>query len=132
MFTHILSNLASLALAYLLAIPIGWDRETAERSAGLRTFPLVAIAACAFVRATRETAPEGIPYIIMGVITGIGFLGGGVIVKRGVSVVGVATAASLWATGALGVTIGLGTYDLAVAISVIVFLTLRYVGAPKR
>lgn len=124
---HILSNVATLAVAYILAIPIGWDREKAERSAGLRTFPLVAIAACAFVLATGQTHPEAMMYTIMGIITGIGFIGGGAIVKTGTAVMGMATAASLWATGALGVAVALGVYDLAVAISIVVFLTLRYV-----
>lgn len=48
-----LPHLGALALAYLLAVPIGWDREKAERSAGLRTFPLVAIASCSFIQATE-------------------------------------------------------------------------------
>jgi putative Mg2+ transporter-C (MgtC) family protein len=50
---HILPHLAALAAAYVLALPIGWDRERMDRSTGLRTFPLVAIAACGFVPATE-------------------------------------------------------------------------------
>ncbi len=50
---NILPHLVALALAYVLALPIGWDREREERSAGLRTFPLVAIAACGFVQAAE-------------------------------------------------------------------------------
>lgn len=46
---EVLGHLASLAIAYVLAFPIGWDREREERSAGLRTFPLVALASCSFV-----------------------------------------------------------------------------------
>ena len=57
----ILPHLVSLAIAYALALPIGWNREHAERSAGLRTFPLVAVACCGIVQATEgmvATAPE--------------------------------------------------------------------------
>ncbi|WP_421990398.1 MgtC/SapB family protein [Roseococcus sp.] len=128
-------HLVALGIAYVLAIPIGWDRERAERSAGLRTFPLVAIAACGFVQATEgllATHPEGAARVIEGVITGIGFIGGGAIIKHGTSVYGTATAASLWATGAVGVSVGLGVHDVAVVISVMTFLTLRFLAPLKR
>lgn len=131
---RILPHLVALAAAYALAVPIGWDREKAERTAGLRTFPLVAIAACGFVQATEALLshhPEGAARIIDGVITGIGFIGGGAILKHGTSVLGTATAASLWATGAMGVAVGLGAYDVAVTISVFIFATLRFVVVSK-
>ena len=127
---RILPHLAALGAAYVLAAPIGWDRERAERSAGLRTFPLVAIAACGFVQATETLLaqhPEGAARIVDGIITGIGFIGGGAIVKHGTSVHGTATAASLWATGAMGVAVGLGAYDVAMTITVLIFATLRFV-----
>ena len=62
---------------------------------------------------------------IEGVITGIGFIGGGAILKQGAAVKGTATAASLWATGAIGAAVGLGGYDVAVAIALFTFLTLK-------
>ena len=132
---RILPHLLALGAAYVLAIPIGWDREQSERSAGLRTFPLVAIAACGFVQATEAVLashPEGAARIVSGVITGIGFIGGGAIVKHGTSVLGTATAASLWATGAVGVAVGLGAYDDAVVISALTFVTLRFLAPVKR
>ena len=131
---RILPQLIALAAAYALAVPIGWDREKAERSAGLRTFPLVAVAACAFVQATEGLLvqhPEGAARVIQGVITGIGFIGGGAIVKHGTSVLGTATAAGLWATGAMGVSVALGAYDLAVAVSALIFVTMRFVAPHK-
>lgn len=121
-------HLTALAIAYALAFPIGWDREKATRSAGLRTFPLVALASCGFVEATESMlagSPEGTARIVEGLITGIGFIGGGAILKDGLSVRGTATAASIWATGAIGTAVGLGTLDVAVAISVLTFLTLK-------
>src|SRR5262245_3151020 len=118
----------ALAAAFALAIPIGWDRERRARSAGLRTFPLVALASCGVVQASENLlvhSPYGMAKVIEGLITGIGFIGGGAILKQGDSVQGTATAASLWATGAIGVSVGLGSYDVAVTVAVFTFLTLK-------
>jgi putative Mg2+ transporter-C (MgtC) family protein len=118
----------TLATAFALAIPIGWDREKEARSAGLRTFPLVALASCGFVQASEHwmvDSPDGMSKVIEGVITGIGFIGGGAILKHGSSVHGTATAASLWATGAIGLSVGLGSYDVGIMIAVFTFATLR-------
>lgn len=107
---NILPQLVALAIAYILALPIGWNREQAERSAGLRTFPLVAVATCGFVQAGERIAvnePEAMARIVEGLITGMGFIGGGAILRRDDSVKGTATAASLWITGAIGVSVGL-------------------------
>jgi len=122
------THLVALAFAFALAIPIGWDREKRARSAGLRTFPLVALASCGFIQASESLlahTPDGMAKVIEGLITGIGFIGGGAILKQGNSVQGTATAASLWATGAIGVSVGLGGYDVAVTIAAFTFLTLR-------
>jgi putative Mg2+ transporter-C (MgtC) family protein len=124
---RLLPHFAALTIAYLLALPIGWNRERAERSAGLRTFPLVAVATCGIVQATEHLLqghPEGTARIIEGLMTGMGFIGGGAILKAGESVRGTATAASLWATGATGAAVGLGAYDVAVMVSLFVFITL--------
>lgn len=131
----ILPHLVSIAVAYLLALPIGWNREKAERSAGLRTFPLVAVAACGFVEATESLAgqhPEALARIVEGVIVGIGFIGGGAILKHGENVRGTATAAALWATGAMGVAVGLGSIDVAVILAVATAATLYFISPLKR
>jgi len=107
----ILPHVGVLLVAYLLALPIGWDREKSERSAGLRTFPLVAIASCGFIQATEgltHGSAEATARIGEGLITGMGFIGGGAILVVTASVRGTATAASLWATGAIGTAVGLG------------------------
>ena len=125
---QIIPHVLVLAGAYALALPIGWDREKEARSAGLRTFPLVALASCGFVQATETllvNSPEGTARIVEGLITGIGFIGGGAILKHGSSVHGTATAASLWATGAIGTAVGLGSFDVAVTVAVFTFLTLK-------
>ena len=124
---EIVPHLAALLTAYLLALPIGWNREQEERSAGLRTFPLVAIASCGFVQAAESMAgsdPEAMARIVEGIITGMGFIGGGAILRMKESVKGTATAASLWATGAMGTAVGLGSYDVAVVLSAVTIVTL--------
>jgi putative Mg2+ transporter-C (MgtC) family protein len=123
----IVPHLVALAAAYLLALPVGWNREKEERSAGLRTFPLVAVASCGFVQAAETLAssdPEAMARIVEGIITGMGFIGGGAILRLKDSVKGTATAASLWATGAMGTAVGLGSYDVAIVLSLITLLTL--------
>jgi putative Mg2+ transporter-C (MgtC) family protein len=128
-------HLAALLIAYLLAFPIGWNREKEERSAGLRTFPLVAVATCGFIQgaeAMTATSPEAMARIVEGLITGMGFIGGGAILRREDSVKGTATAASLWITGAIGVAVGLGSYDVAVLLSLATIVTLWVLPAIKR
>lgn len=127
-------HVRDLTIAYLLALVLGWNREREERSAGLRTFPLVAIAACGFVQATEEMLrghPEGAARVIEGVITGIGFIGGGAIIKSGGEVHGTATAAALWATGAIGISVGIGQYHVATVICLFTAATLFILGRFK-
>ena len=125
---NIVPHVIALAIAYVLALPIGWDREREERSAGLRTFPLVAIASCGFVQAAEtiiQGNAEATARVIEGIITGMGFIGGGAILRMKDSVRGTATAASLWATGAIGTAVGVGAYDIAFLISLVTFATLK-------
>ena len=131
---EILSHVVNLAVAYVLALPIGWNREREERSAGIRTFPLVAMAACGFVLVAigvLGAASPGQARILEGLMVGVGFIGGGAILKHGTQAVGTATAASLWATGALGAAVGYGLYDIAVILSAITYVTLRYLAPLK-
>lgn len=129
-------HLFRLAIAFVLALPIGWDREREERSAGLRTFPLVAIAACTFVIiADKVLGPSSSlaqARVLEGLITGVGFIGGGAIVKGAGRVSGTATAAALWVTGALGIAVAYGLYDLALTLSVVTFAMLRWLSPLKR
>lgn len=131
----ILRHIATLAFAYLLALPIGWNREERSNSAGLRTFPLVAVASCGFVEAIEVVAagnPEALARVVEGVVTGMGFIGGGAILKTRSDVHGTATAAGLWATGAIGVASALGAYHVAITVSIITFLTLSVMTNLKR
>lgn len=129
---NILPHLIAIIVAYILALPIGWNREKEERSAGIRTFPLVAIASCGFIQAAEGVTagnPEAMARIVEGIITGVGFIGGGAILHMKASVKGTATAASLWVTGAIGVAVGLGNTDVAIMLALSGFITL-YLLAP--
>jgi putative Mg2+ transporter-C (MgtC) family protein len=130
---QILTHLGRLATAYALALPIGWDRERAERSAGLRTFPLVAVATCGYMLIglyTLDTS-EAEARVLLGVVTGMGFIGGGAILKDRSRVLGTATAASLWNTGAIGVVVAFARFEIALTLALINFLTLRLVTPVK-
>jgi len=108
-----------LAGAFLLALPLGYDREVEDRSAGLRTFPLVAMTSCAFVLVglMAFANESSMAHVAKGVIGGLGFLGGGAILKNGGNVQGMATAASLWCAGALGVACAFDLWILAVCLA---------------
>lgn len=119
-----------ILLAFLLALPIGWNRERKTRIMGLRTFPLVAVGSTAYVLISLTVLRDNLEAqarIIQGLITGIGFVGGGAILKGPTgSVQGTATAVSVWTTGALGIAVAYGRYDIALIISLVNYLTLRF------
>ncbi len=131
----IVPHAVALLIAYALALPLGWNREKEERNAGLRTFPLVAVASCGFIQAAEIfTAghPDAASRVVEGLLAGMGFIGGGAILKTNGSVHGTATAAALWATGAIGVAVGLGAVDVALMIALITFATLWLAPPLKR
>ena len=125
----VINNLVQLGIAYLLALPIAIDREKSSRSAGLRTFPLVAMSACGYMLVGMSvlTTTDAEARVLQGLITGIGFIGGGAILKSGGNVAGTATAASIWNTGLIGVAVAFGRYEIAILLSLINVVTLRFV-----
>jgi putative Mg2+ transporter-C (MgtC) family protein len=121
-------HLWQIIATFLLSLPVAWEREQATSIMGLRTFPLVAIASCAFVLIANSVVGPGEDAqsrIIQGLMTGIGFIGGGAILKEGETVRGTATAASVWVVGALGAAVAYGRWEIAVLLSVVTFLLLR-------
>lgn len=126
-------NFWHLAVAYLLALPVALNREQSSRSAGLRTFPLVAIAACGYVLVAFSilTTTDAEARVIQGVVTGIGFIGGGAILKSGGTVSGTATAASIWTTGLIGIAVAADRFEIAALLSAIMFATLALGGEIK-
>ena len=120
-------TLIRMTVAFALALPVGWERERADRSAGLRTFPLVAVAACAYILLASAIYDDARAQarVLEGVITGVGFLGGGAILKDADRVRGTATAASIWATAGIGAAAGYARYDIAILLSLVCLATLR-------
>ena len=117
-----------VGLAFALAVPVGWERHKSERNLGLRTFPIVAMAACGFMLIAKNVPganAETEARLIQGLIGGIGFIGGGAILKEGMNVRGLATAASIWCTGAIGAAVAFQRIEIGVILSLITFLTLR-------
>jgi len=131
---RLLSHLWHLLAAYALALPVAWNRERLDRSAGLRTFPLVAVASCAYIllaRSLDETNPDSVARIVQGLITGIGFIGGGAILKKADSTSGTATAASIWSTGALGAAVAFDRFEIALLLCGINYATFRWLSQVK-
>ena len=126
--SYLLALALRVGIAYVLTVVIGLERERNGQSAGLRTFPLVAVSSCAFVLlgvALFGSASDSTSRMLQGLITAVGFIGGGAIVKDQQRVRGTATAAAIWAASAIGAAVALGQLELAVLLSVITYGTLR-------
>ncbi|MGB3222922.1 MAG: MgtC/SapB family protein [Desulforhopalus sp.] len=117
-----------LIVAYLLALPIGWDRERSSRNFGLRTFPLVAVVTCGYmlVGISVIDTTGGEARVIQGILSGIGFIGGGAILTDKDKIRGTASAASIWNTGAIGVAVAFDRYEIAAVLSILNVLTLFF------
>jgi putative Mg2+ transporter-C (MgtC) family protein len=128
-WNQIVADLIRVGLSFILALPIGWERASGDHHFGLRTFPIVAIASCGYVLVARPAVgltPEAETRILQGLMTGIGFIGGGAILKQTGAVFGLATAASIWNTGAIGAAVALQREEIAVVLSLINFLMLYF------
>lgn len=134
-WSMILPHLMDLSIAYLFALPIGWSQEREGSSAGLRTFPVVAIASCGLIILAKEIVGENVEAearVLQGLITGIGFIGGGAILRSEQGIYGTATAASIWNVGVIGAAAGFGLYDIAAVLSVVNLITLRLLHPLKK
>jgi putative Mg2+ transporter-C (MgtC) family protein len=127
--------LLRLALAAALGAAIGLERELREREAGLRTHLLVSLGSAlftivsaygfhAFLASGASVVRADPTRIAAQIVTGIGFLGAGAIIRQGLSVRGLTTAATLWVVAAIGLAAGAGYYSAAVAATVLVLLSL--------
>ena len=105
---HLLLNtFISLVTAFVLGGVIGFERQVRQRTAGLRTNTLVAVGAAVFVdMASRLAGHEGAVHVAAYVVSGIGFLGAGAIMKQGANITGLNTAATLWGSAAVGACAG--------------------------
>jgi putative Mg2+ transporter-C (MgtC) family protein len=127
-------HLYQLGCAFILALPIALNRESKARGAGLRTFPLVAISCAAFLLVAMDVYEDqdAQARVMYGVITGIGFIGGGSIIKNSENVHGTATAAGIWITGAIGVSVAYARYEIAIVLSIIGFMVLQFLEPYKK
>jgi putative Mg2+ transporter-C (MgtC) family protein len=116
-----LDTLVRLVAAFILGGLIGFERQYRQRNAGLRTIVLVATGAAAFVAlGGRMSGQDGAVRVVSYVVSGIGFLGAGVIMKEGAQVRGLNTAATLWGSAAAGAFAGGGMVIEAVVVTVLV------------
>lgn len=117
------ATLASLLLAVAFGGVVGFEREKIHKPAGLRTHMLVCLGSCLYtiISTNFSIAPA---QIAAGIVAGIGFIGAGTIWAEKDKVQGVTTAASLWATAAVGLTVGIGDYALAAVTTLLVFIIL--------
>jgi putative Mg2+ transporter-C (MgtC) family protein len=119
---------ARVAVAALLGALLGWERERAGKAAGLRTHMLVALGAALFVLFPAEAGMDiaDLSRVIQGVATGIGFIGAGTILKRADAehIEGLTTAASIWLTGAIGMSVGAGQLWLSAVCAISAWIIL--------
>lgn len=120
-------DIARLLLSYFLALPVGWYREKEAHTIGVRTFPLVAVASCGYVLlgSGPGVSHEAASRIIQGLVAGMGFIGGGAILKAGGEVHGTATAASIWNTGVIGAAVASDRFYLALTLALLNLIALR-------
>jgi putative Mg2+ transporter-C (MgtC) family protein len=119
-----------LSMAVLLGAVLGYERERHDAPAGLRTHMLVALGAALLVLAPEQAGvgAEDLTRVVQGVVSGVGFLGAGAILKReerGRQVRGLTTAASIWATAAIGVAAGMGRELTALTAALMGFVILK-------
>jgi len=125
----VMKHFTLILVAMIFTLPIAYNREMRSNSAGIRTYPLVAIATCSYTLLALDVIdnPEAIGKFMAGIVTGIGFIGGGAILKAkdDAKVTGLANAASIWNTGAIGMAVAWQRFEIALLIAVLNFLILR-------
>src|SRR5690242_1485518 len=118
--------LLDLLVAFSLGLPIGWERGNPARP-GLRTFPLLAMGACAYLEIGQfafRGHVDGQARVFQALVSGIGFIGAGAIIKGRLEVHGIASAVSLWLTVSVGIAASYDLYALAAVLSAMTLLVL--------
>ena len=115
---------AQVTFAFVIGAVIGLEREFRSNPAGFRTMILICVGSCLYTILSKEVGGVSPDRIASNVVTGIGFIGAGVIFKEGITVNGLTTAALIWVTAALGMAIGYHNYPLAIIVSAMVVITL--------
>lgn len=123
--------------ALLLGLLVGYERSYRGRAAGMRTYGLVCMSSCALISilgyhhlwyGTQQIYPTGPDptRVIQGIVSGIGFLGAGVIMRDGLNISGLTTAASIWTVSAIGILVGVGFYASAISLALLSFIFMMW------
>lgn len=120
-----LKFLVGFVFVFVAGFLIGYERGLRGKKAGVRTNTLVCLGAMLYALISSQVDPSSLTRIAAGVVTGIGFLGAGIIMHHKGSVEGLTTAATIWMSAAIGVAIGFGWYLVAVMATLLSFLVLR-------
>lgn len=129
MSIDVLEAIGRISAAAALAGVIGFERQVAQKSAGLRTHMLVGLGAGVFALLSVESFPGSDPARVAAqIVTGVGFLGAGAIFRHGISVRGLTTAAGMWTAAAVGMAAGLGEYGIALIATGVAVVVLYVVG----
>jgi len=115
---------AQVSVAFVIGAIIGLEREFRSKPAGFRTMILICVGSCLYTILSKENGIGSADRIASNIVTGIGFIGAGVIFKEGITVNGLTTAALIWVTAALGMAIGYHNYPLAIVVSAMVVIAL--------
>jgi putative Mg2+ transporter-C (MgtC) family protein len=115
---------AQVSVAFILGAVIGIEREFRSKPAGFRTMILICVGSCLYTILSRESNAVSTDRIASNIVTGIGFIGAGVIFKEGISVNGLTTAALIWITAALGMAVGYHNYPIAIVVAAMVVIAL--------
>jgi putative Mg2+ transporter-C (MgtC) family protein len=115
---------AQVSVAFVIGAIIGLEREFRSKPAGFRTMILICVGSCLYTILSKEIGGTSPDRIASNIVTGIGFIGAGVIFKEGITVNGLTTAALIWVTAALGMAIGYHNYPLAILVSAMVVIAL--------
>ena len=113
-----------LLISFVIGSAIGLEREYRSKAAGLRTMIMICIGSTVFTQISISIGGNSTDRIASNIITGIGFLGAGVIFKDGLSINGITTATTIWISAALGMAVGSGEYFIALLGSVVVLIVL--------
>ena len=124
--TTIVQQLFLILISIIIGLFIGAEREYRNKSAGLRTFILISFGSCVFTILSLKIGIANPDRLAANVLTGIGFLGAGVIFKDDNKVAGITTATTIWATASLGMCVGSGNIGLGVLGTLLVLFVLNY------
>ena len=117
-------EIGQVLCAFVIGAVIGMEREFRSKAAGFRTMILICVGSCLYTIISKEAGSDSTDRIASNIVTGIGFIGAGVIFKEGITVNGLTTAALIWTTAALGMAIGYNNYPLAIVVSIMVVIVL--------